>query len=278
MSTIRELYLSALKQLDKLVATNDLRLLLLELQHFANYAELDINQNKQFDDEDSFWAAFKRLNKGEPVQYIVNNANFFGHDYYVDQRVLIPRPETEELVDYALKDIENKFKNRSVVIADIGTGSGVIAIECAKKLKNAVLYATDIDERALEVARKNANTHQQQIIFHSGNMLDPLIEKHIKVDVIISNPPYIKPSAAVDIHVRDYEPNIALFAKHGIDYYQEIINKSTEVKRDTLYMYFEIGEDQEADLSEFIQKFYPNIKFKFKRDLQGKTRFLFIET
>jgi len=277
MSTIRELYLSALKKLDARVSPNDLRLLLLEMNHFANYAELDIYQNKEVANEIDFWKTFERLNNGEPVQYIVHNANFYGHDYYVDKNVLIPRPETEELVNYALQDIQKKYHNQSLVLVDVGTGSGVIAIECARQLPNAEVHAVDISTEALAVAKKNADTYQTNITFHQGNMLTPLITNKHLVDVIISNPPYINAATEIDRHVLDYEPHLALFASHGIDFYQEIITQSVLVKKDHIHLYFEIGEDQEPLLSVFLHDYYPHIKPVFKKDLQGKTRFLFID-
>ncbi|MGI6713922.1 MAG: peptide chain release factor N(5)-glutamine methyltransferase [Bacilli bacterium] len=273
MVTIRERYQSALKELPPDVSVNDLRLLLVEHLHFSNYAELDLNFNQELTDLSRFESDFNELKKGKPVQYIVRNANFYGRDYYVDERVLIPRPETEELVGLVLKELAKTPKKEQLILVDVGTGSGVIAIECAKRL-NADVHAIDISDDALEVAKINANNHHADITFHQGDLLTPLVKKKIKVDIIVSNPPYINPKEKLDKKVFDYEPHLALFAQDGIDNYRKILQQAQLIKKDQVFLFFEIGEQQEKVLTSFLKLEFPGAEYKFTRDLQRKTRFL----
>jgi release factor glutamine methyltransferase len=147
------------------------------------------------------------------VQYVLNEAWFTGLKLYVDENVLIPRPETEELADMAIKDVL-KNNNQSIAILDIGTGSGCIAIGLKKNLPGATVYAVDVSEGALEVARKNANENSAAIHFILSDILDEKKWIHLPgVDVIISNPPYIPVNQMEEMsnNVIKHEPHLALF-------------------------------------------------------------------
>src|SRR5699024_5048223 len=150
---------------------------------------------------------------GVPVQHITNDAHFYGRTFYVDERVLIPRPETEELVEKVIVDVRTNKSTRTEIV-DIGTGSGIIAITLALELKHAKVYATDISEEALVVAEKNAKSLGADVQFFQGNFLEPLLKRHITPNYIVSNPPYIaehERSTLADTVVK-YDPELALFA------------------------------------------------------------------
>jgi len=164
--------------------------------------------------------ALERLEKGEAVQYIVGNVDFYGYILDVNKNVLIPRRETEELVEEVIKR-SKKFDNP--VVIDVGTGSGAIAIGLSKEL-NCHIYASDISKKALEVAKKNSIKNSSNVTFFEGDMLKPYIERNLKVDIIVSNPPYIKEDEQIEKIVKDNEPLLALYAKNnGLEYYESIL-------------------------------------------------------
>lgn len=276
MAKIRDVYEQARKELNPNISAASLRLLMVETNNFKNYADLDHNLEKEQQNEDIFWKMFASLNKGVPVQYIVNNANFLGEDFHVDSRVLIPRPETEELVEQVYRDLLFNYRDEPFTLVDLGTGSGVIAISIAKRFPNAKVYAVDIDYDALKVARFNARRHEVDVQFLIGDMLKPLIQQGVKVDYIISNPPYIGNLEEIEENVFKYEPLIALEAKEGTEFYEKIFADVNEVFDEQVKIYFEIGYDQRKKLTKFVEKLPFQTKFNFSRDLQGKDRYLFV--
>ena len=166
--------------------------------------------------------AIKRLQNNEPVQYIVGDVDFYGYTLDVDKNVLIPRRETEELVEYVIKYA--KRLNKPSII-DVGTGTGAIAIALSKEL-NLPVYASDISPKAIEVARKNVEKTDSKVSLLLGDMLKPYIDKNIKVDILVSNPPYIREDEKIEKIVKDNEPEIALYApNNGLFYYEEILKK-----------------------------------------------------
>jgi release factor glutamine methyltransferase len=220
------------------------------------------------------------VTKGIPVQHIIGKAPFYGRDYTVNGDVLIPRPETEELVDNALKAIQRNFEvNMPLTIADIGTGSGAIAITMQLEIPDAKVYAVDISEAALIMAEKNANAlGAGQVEFLQGNLLDPLINKGILVDVLLSNPPYI-PMSDIDTLqdvVRNYDPHLALFGgQSGLDFYEEMIKSLPLVLKDNAVIGFEIGDGQGEAVSELLKQIYPKETISVLNDINGKERMVF---
>ena len=217
--------------------------------------------------------AIKRLEDGEPVQYIVGNVNFYGYELDVNKNVLIPRRETEELVE----EVINRSKDFiNPVIIDVGTGSGAIAISLSKEL-NSHIYASDISGEALEVAKKNSNDNNAKITFYNGDMLKPYIENNIKVDIIVSNPPYIKENEEIESIVYNNEPHLALYAKNeGLEFYESILKDANKVLNDKFLIAFEIGETQGEDVKALALKYLGNVKFEIKKDLSLKTRMVFV--
>lgn len=214
--------------------------------------------------------ALKELEQGKPVQYIVGNVDFFGINLKVNENVLIPRFETEELVDKVIKYA--KQLNKKLKIVDIGTGSGAIAITLKKKL-NANVTATDVSEFALEVAKENALLNNVHINFKQGNLLEPLNEKY---DILVSNPPYIAYDEEIMEIVKNNEPHLALYApNNGLYCYEEILKNARNYLNDKALIAFEIGEKQGEAIKELSLK-YLGIEAKIEKDLQGRDRFAFI--
>lgn len=233
-----------------------------ELEYLKKYYDGDIKE------------ALNRLKKGEPVQYIVGNVDFYGYQFEVNKNVLIPRFETEELVEKTIKRCKKKF-DCDMDIVDIGTGSGCIAITLKKEFSNSRIDAVDISSSALEVAINNANKNHVNIHFIKGNLLDPLEKKY---DVLISNPPYIDKKEDIMDIVKNNEPKIALYAEHqGLFCYEEILKESKKVMKEKCLLAFEIGAKQGDYLKMCAKMYFPNATIIVEKDLQGRDRFLFID-
>lgn len=232
-----------------------------EIEYLKKYYNGDIND------------AIKRLENGEPVQYIVGNVDFYGYILNVNKDVLIPRRETEELVEEVIK--RSKLFNNPTII-DIGTGSGAIAISLLKEL-NCHVYASDISNKALMVAKENAIKNNANITFLQGDMLKPFIDKKIKVDIIVSNPPYIKENEEIEDIVKNNEPNIALYAKNnGLEFYESILKDANRVLKEKYLIAFEIGKTQGNDIKLLAHKYLGNVKVEIKKDLSLNDRFIFV--
>lgn len=217
--------------------------------------------------------ALKRLEAGEPVQYIVGNVDFYGYILDVNKNVLIPRRETEELVEEVIK--RTKLFDNPVII-DVGTGSGAIAIGLSKELM-CHTYASDISDKALLVAKNNIKKTDANVTLLKGNMLKPYIENNIKVDIIVSNPPYIKADEKIEDIVKNNEPHIALYAKNnGLEFYESILKYANKVLNDKFLIAFEIGETQGEDIKALALKYLGNVTVEIKEDLSGKNRFVFV--
>ena len=217
--------------------------------------------------------ATKRLNNNVPVQYIVGNVDFYGYIFDVNKNVLIPRRETEELTEKVLKRIQEFTKP---VIIDVGTGSGAIAVALSKKLDTHV-YASDISNDALEVAKKNSFNNEANVSFLQGDMLEPYIKNNIKVDVIVSNPPYIKENEVIEDVVKNNEPHLALYAKNdGLEFYESILKNAKKVLNDKFLIAFEIGESQANDVKDLAKKYLNDVIVEIEKDLSDKDRFVFV--
>lgn len=214
----------------------------------------------------------EELKKSRPVQYIFNEARFHGHDFYVDGSVLIPRPETEELVDIIVD--ENGLSDLSVL--DAGTGSGCIAISLALALKFPEVTAVDISEKALKVARRNAAAlNARNIDFVCCDMLDMPVEVG-KYDIIVSNPPYIAESekAGMDRNVLDYEPSGALFVPDDdpLRFYKALSRFGADALKPGGRLYFEINSRFPAEIKKMLDA-DGYVDVELLRDMQGLWRF-----
>ena len=214
----------------------------------------------------------KRLEAGEPIQYIIGNVNFCGNTINVNSNVLIPRFETELLVSKAINYVK-KYFDKKVKIIDLGTGSGAIAISLSKKL-NASVDAIDISDKALEIAKENASENGVEINFAISDMLDNVNDKY---DVIISNPPYIAYDEEIEEIVKENEPAIALFAENnGLEFYERILSKASKHINDKAIIAFEIGRYQGKAISEIAKEYFPDAKISIEKDFPGEDRFVFI--
>ena len=215
---------------------------------------------------------------GVPVQYMTHHEEFYGRDFYVDEAVLIPRPETEELVHYTLQRMKKMFTNGHVKVADIGTGSGAIAISMKKECPKLDVTATDISPAALAVAQKNATRLEADITFLEGDLTAPL-EGELW-DVVLSNPPYIAESEVdvMDDTVIKHEPHTALFAEeNGLKLYRELAeNLPTMMKRPGL-IGVEIGYLQGQAVAGFFRKHVENAQVDIVKDMFGQDRIVFCE-
>ena len=211
-----------------------------------------------------------KITAGYPVQYLIGNVYFYNSIINVSENVLIPRPETEYLVEKTI-DYAKKF-NHKINIIDLGTGSGCIAIALKKELDSEV-SALDISHDALDLAKLNARENNVDVNFYEKDITKPLEDMY---DIIISNPPYIPKNGYIAENVLKYEPHIALFAdEEGIYFYKQIIKNNLNKLNKKGFMAFEIGDNEDKLLEEFLKE-EGIVKFKFECDLTGRIRYLFI--
>lgn len=219
----------------------------------------------------------KYINQKIPPQYILNKASFFGYDYYVDENVFIPRPETEQLVEETIYRIDERYPNINLKIADVCCGSGVIGITLKKEIDNSIVTLCDISEKAINIVKKNAQNLKADITTLIGDFINPLLENNLKFNVLVCNPPYIKNKEKLDAMVVDHEPNIALFGGlDGLDFYRRIFAAFDLLIEENGMMAFEFGYDQKDDLEKLVKEMLPNKKYEFLKDYASLDRMLFI--
>lgn len=221
--------------------------------------------------------ALERLLTQEPLAHILGYEWFYGYKFKVNEDVLIPRPETEELVANVLADYDEYFTNQKVTLIDVGTGSGAIAISLAKEESNLNVLASDISEEAIAVAKENAKTIEANVEFLCGDMLQPFIEKGIKVDILVSNPPYIPSEEVMEKSVVDFEPHVALFGgSDGLKFYRMIFENAHKVLKERSMLAFEMGYNQKEAMEAEARKYFPNARMETVKDINGKNRMFFI--
>jgi len=273
MPSNREAYFEALKMnVPKAVIDFALQ----EVNGF-DYLELTQKYDEEISDYCLFINAIKRYVNGEMIEYIFHKAYFLSNKFYINKNVLIPRQETEQLVNLTLEHIHRMFGNNQIDIADVCTGSGVIGITIANVLPVSKVYLTDISEEALEVARANANKYAENINIFKGDMLSPLIDNNIKLDVLVCNPPYIEDTKTIDERTWKQEPHLALLASPSTFFYELIFKDYQKVMKQKFLLAFEIGEDMEDALTILIKKYFDKCEYQFVKDIYEKTRFLFIK-
>ena len=212
----------------------------------------------------------EKIEQNYPVQYLIGNVNFCDALIEVNEHVLIPRFETEYLVEKVIKKLENKPDN-SLKILDLGTGSGCIIISLAKKL-NQKFTAIDISSKALEVAKSNANLNKVEIEFKKLDILNEKLKEDY--DVIISNPPYVAFDESVGPETK-FEPQSAIFANNnGLEFYERIVNI---ISNQPILIAFEIGMNQAEEIIKFAKTKFPDAKITTEKDLTGRNRYIFIE-
>lgn len=218
--------------------------------------------------------ALKELESGIPVQYIVGNTNFYGYDFKVNRNTLIPRFETELLVEKTYNYIKKYFNKDKVKILDIGTGSGCIAITLNKLLDDSDVTGVDISSEALEVAKENNISNNANVKFIESDLFSNVNGRY---DVIISNPPYISYDEEIMNIVWNNEPHLALYAPdNGLYFYDKIIKDSSKYLNDKFIMAFEIGYKQGEDIVKIVNKYYKDTNISVEKDYSGRDRFVFI--
>ena len=223
-----------------------------------------------------FQDAIERLQVYEPIQYIIGETEFYGLKFKVNKSVLIPRPETEELVDWIISDC----KGKGIKILDIGTGSGCIPITLAKNLREAKIYALDISKDALKIAAYSAKENKVPVNFIEADILnvdhENFVSKYGKFDIIVSNPPYVRLSEKplMKDNVLNYEPHLALFVEDedALLFYRKIIELSDKLLNSEGLIYFEINESQGDTIKKVLGSNFANIQLR--QDIYGKDRMI----
>ena len=264
---------------------NDIPLETIKAFLFELCSERDIDLYLSLDEKvplellEAFEKGIERILKGEPMNQVLGYSWFFGYKLKVNGDVLIPRYETEELVGNILAKIDTYYNDlKTITLADIGTGSGAIAIALKKEEPRLKVYASDISSKALKVAKENASDNETEITFLKGDMLKPLIEKNIKLDILISNPPYIPKDQKIEASVKDFEPHVALFGgEDGLYFYKEIFKDAHKVLKENALLGFEIGYDQKEALLELAKEYFKDAKIEVLKDINSKDRMMFIK-
>lgn len=218
-----------------------------------------------------------RVLDGEPYQYVIGTQEFYGRPFFVNANVLIPRPETELLVEHVLR-VGRWFVPEASRIVDVGTGSGAIAVTLALEWEETDVWATDISSAALSVAKQNAQSLNAHVHFLQGNLLEPYIKlcaPERNVDILVSNPPYIplEQRESLARTVLDFEPHTALFAmEEGTYFYRHILKQAQSVLADRSLIAFEVGIGQAEAVQALIHEYFPSADVQISMDLQGIER------
>lgn len=254
---------------------DDLKWLLLELleldqkKYFLNQEMTITNEKiKEFEKLKT-----KFLNKNIPVQQLIGHTYFYGEKFFLNNKTLIPRKETEILVELTYQFLKTKYKDLSKLsILDLGTGTGIIGITL-KKMTNANVTLVDISEEALEIARKNALFHQVDVLLVQSDWFSNINNKY---DLIISNPPYIRENYQLEGHVLE-EPHLALYSgKEGLDSYELILKDINNYLKNEFVIAFEHGYDQSKSLQKLTNKYLSEVLIKNVKDYNGNDRIMII--
>ena len=215
---------------------------------------------------------YKKLLEGYPIQYLIGYVDFYGYKIYVNENVLIPRYETEYLVQKTI-NYSKKLFNDKLDILDLGTGSGAISIVLGRELDSNVT-GVDISESALNVAKKNAIENKVSINFIKSNMLDSVEGKY---DIVVSNPPYIDIDEKIMDSVKKYEPHLSLYAKdNGLYFYKNILSNIKPYLKERFIIAFEIGWWQGALIEKIAQEYFEDSNVLIEKDLTNRDRYIFI--
>ena len=213
------------------------------------------------------------LESGKPLQYVIGNVNFLGQKFIINENVLIPRFETEELVDYTIKKVKELF-TEPVEIIDLGCGSGVIGLSLKNNLSTKSVDLVDISDEALKIAKENADNLGLNVNFIHSDMWKNINNKY---DIIISNPPYIKTTEEIEEIVKENEPHLALYAgEDGLDCYKKIFSNIKEHMKDKCLIALEIGYTQANDIIKIINDTLSDVEIEVKKDMSKKDRMIFI--
>lgn len=252
--------------------------LILEEKQQLKRIDLALQPDLTFSEEEILmWnSILEQLKLEIPVQYLLGKTSFFGLDFEVNPSVLIPRPETEELVDWIIKNSKSQVESAKIKILDIGTGSGCIAISLAKNIKNAQVFAIDISDKALATAQKNAEINNVEVNFLNQNILETT-DLNQKFDIIVSNPPYVRNLEKQEIkkNVLNSEPHLALFVEDNdaLIFYKKIATLAQKNLTQNGELFFEINQYLGQEMIELLGKMnFKNIELR--KDIYGNDRMI----
>ncbi|GGI58413.1 peptide chain release factor N(5)-glutamine methyltransferase [Winogradskyella haliclonae] len=257
----------------------------LYLEHYLDVARIQLQLDSEFaiakPRTEQFFTTLEALKQQKPIQYIIGETEFYGLKLKVSEDVLIPRQETEELVDWIIKSASSYKRNDPLKILDVGTGSGCIAISLAKKFSEANVYALDVSQKAIKIARENAESNNTKISFLEADILDSTSWnsefKDLEFDIIVSNPPYVRNLEKVDIqsNVIDNEPHLALFVDddNPLVFYKAITDFAVNNLKQKGQLYFEINQYLGNETKQLlIDANFDNVELR--KDLNGNDRML----
>lgn len=259
----------------KFVHSTHAKMLLADLLGI-NSLELLNHLDKQVEEDivNIYYQKLNSLKDNKPIQYVIGNVNFYGNKFLVNEAVLIPRFETEELVENTLDYIEKIFLKKDLKVIDLGCGTGCIGITLKKKINSLNVTLLDISPKALKVAEENAKNLEVEVTLLENDMLENINEKY---DIIISNPPYIKEDEEIQDIVKNNEPHLALYAgKDGLDCYKKILKEAPNHVNKNFLIAFEIGETQADDIILLAKQSFPQATIISKKDMQNRDRMIFI--
>lgn len=232
-----------------------------------------LNEEVSEDIIEQYKKQLEQLENQKPIQYVIGTTNFYGNDYIVNENTLIPRFETEELVEKTLEYINMLFPNKDLKIIDLGTGTGCIGITLKKHLPLSEVTLVDINSKTLAIAKENANRLETDVTFIESDFWNQV---ETKFNVVISNPPYIKTTEEIQDIVKNNEPHLALYAgEDGLDCYRKIL---FSIKKHLLTPYliaFEIGCSQKEEVISLIKQELPDANITAYKDMQGRDRMIF---
>ena len=226
------------------------------------------------DIEKLYKSSLEALKENKPIQYVIGNVNFYGLKFIVNKNVLIPRFETEELVEQVVEYARGLNKDK-IKILDLGCGSGAIGLTLKSILKDSEVTLIDISKEALEVAKLNANNLNLDVTFIESDWFSNVgLDKY---DIIVSNPPYIRTDEEIEEIVRDNEPSLALYGGvDGLDCYRKILANIKPYLNDKFLIAFEIGESQKEEIYDIVEKYLKDVEIICKKDLYGRNRMIFV--
>ena len=273
--TLREAYLKTKPLLkNPEVEEINLRIFLCEINGLKNMTDFYVHENEEVKDLAQFYLYLQAFLRGEPIQYILRKTEFYGINLHINMLSLIPRQESEEVVDFCIKKAQQIFGEKPLDIVDVCCGCGNMGIALSKHLKTSKLFLSDIDAYTLDNADYNVrqlNIPNAEIV--EGNCLENIKQK---ADVVIANPPYILNKDEVDESAAKYESPLALYTTPDLPVYRGIIKDLPRLKKDKLLAVFEIGYDLREKLTNIVKEYLPGAHFEFHKDINGKERILSI--
>ncbi|WP_282122204.1 peptide chain release factor N(5)-glutamine methyltransferase [Algibacter mikhailovii] len=274
LKSIQNIFHEELKSISTIEEIDSVFYMLIDHFYKVTRIQLALNPEILVENDEPILRALSMLKQQMPVQYIIGESEFYGLNFKVNEYVLIPRPETEELVAWLLNHVNSETK---IKILDIGTGSGSIAISLSKHLPQAEIYAMDVSTDALHIARQNADSNAVNVEFIEADILQTTNLKNLKFDVIVSNPPYVREQekALMKPNVLDNEPHLALFVKdnNALQFYKAIIHFSKTSLNKGGLLFFEINEYLGKEMISLLQENNYTV-LELKQDIYRKDRMI----